>query len=804
MHNLWKSMIHNLGVKLAIVFLLALGTGGIMAVFNPVYTLILAELPFPQSDRLVVIGGNIPLYNTYLNRLEKNIALDYLFSNMTSYVPIQTTSIIMSGMGKYRAVRALEVTEDFFNTLGVHPLYGYDFLHYKDGNSVVISNRFWRNELDHTDSAVGEPVQINNIQGVIAGIMPDVFDFPGGIDIWFCDRTPGMQISSERQFLGRLRSGISMEQARRTLKTIKVESSDSRGVLFGKDGPVLQPLKNILYGDRQHLLLSLSIAAILFLLLVCSGVMSIIVTQGTRRKSEITMRLILGASRQNIVSKLIKEMLPLIVVGTMAGVWLSRVAGVWLRTQFPILQSGEIITPVKITFFVTLVIVVAIISCLAPAVYTSRVNLNMHLKSGMTLTHRFFSMQELLSGIQLSLALALLIGAGLLLHSLLFKVDFPVGWSNREIAVVMVKFPLETSPYSNDALTRRANFSLEFRHRLGAMAEVITVGILNPIPFSDDAERASQIPKPIYKNREAGMWLDSPSEVARSYIKGSASPEGFNILGIPLVAGRFFNSKDVVDELEFRRRFLTAPSGKDAAGVVIINQSLAKQFWPNENAVGKIIYDTFMDSHEIVGVVQDFYQTADNKQFIPAMYSPAETSGVDQKFLVRLRSNTFMSTFRQRLLKLNTGSAYIEVQSLKQNVAESTAHIHLALQLLGCFALLGIIVAGLGVYAITTLMMVSRNRETGIRMALGAQSIDILRFAILRGMRPVLIGLPVGLILAWILAKMLSSFIFQVNASVSLAWTVSCVLLIGIVIVAVLIPALRAIRVNPINAMRNE
>ena len=797
---------------MTIVFLLALGTGGIISVFNPVYSLMSARLPFPQSDRLVVIGGNIPMYNTSLNGLEKHEAFDILFSSMAAYVPTPTTSIIIPGAGKYRVARALEVTEDFFNTIGVHPFYGYDFLQYKDISSVVISNRFWRNQLDHTMNVIGESIQVNDLPGVIAGIMPDAFDFPGGIDIWFCDRTPGIQLSSERQFLGRLRSGISIEQAANILKTIKIEPSDSNGILFGKDGPVLQPLKNILYGDRQYLLLSLSIAAILFLLLVCSGVMSIIVTQETRRKSEITMRLILGESRRSIVFQQIKDKLLMIVAGAAAGLWLSRITGIWLHVKFPILQSGEIITPVKITFFLALVTVVTIICCVVPALYISSVDLNTYLKSGVNSKRGLFTMREVLSGLQLSLALALLAGTGLLLRSLAFKVEFPVGWSNREIAVVMLKFPLETTSYSTlystlystEAMTRRANLSFEFQNQLEAMPEVIKVGILNPIPFSDDAEQASQALMPIYRDREVFSGLGQPGGVVRGYIQGRVSPEGFNMLGIPLLAGRLFTLKEVADELEYRRDFQTGGNIENRTGVVIINEYLAKRFWQGENAIGKIMYDAFGRSLEIVGVVQNFYQVANRKEFIPTVYSPSDTSGIEQKFLIQLRSNTSMNSFRQRILDLNTGSAYTLVQDLKQNVAESTANMRLSLLLLGCFALLGIIISGLSVYATAALTATSRNREIGIRMAMGAQQWNILCLALWRGIRPIIIGLPIGLFLAWILARMLSSFIFQVNAGDLLVWGVSCIFLIFLTIIAALIPALQAIRVNPADVLRNE
>jgi len=236
--------------------------------------------------------------------------------------------------------------------------------------------------------------------------------------------------------------------------------------------------------------------------------------------------------------------------------------------------------------------------------------------------------------------------------------------------------------------------------------------------------------------------------------------------------------------------------------VAIINHSLAKQFWPEESAIGKTIHDSYLNSFEIVGVVRDFHQIAGTREFIPILYYPADNIDITQEFLVKLHSNALIPTFRQRLSALDTGQFEINAQSLGNLVSDSTADMRLLLHLLSAFAVLGIIVAGLGVYATTTLMAASRNREMGIRMAMGAQIWNILLLSLWRGMRAIIIGLPLGLFLAWILSRMLSGFIFQLNPNDQLVWICSCALLIGIVTAAALIPALRAIRINPADVLR--
>ena len=210
-------------------------------------------------------------------------------------------------------------------------------------------------------------------------------------------------------------------------------------------------------------------------------------------------------------------------------------------------------------------------------------------------------------------------------------------------------------------------------------------------------------------------------------------------------------------------------------------------------------------SHEVIGVVRDFHLVSDNKDFVPAIYRPESNTNTHvQTFLVKLHSGALMKDFRQRLSGFDAGTVTIEVRSLGEVVSESTANMRMTLQLLGSFALLGIVVAGLGVYATTSLMIAAMNREMGIRMSMGAQTWDILRFALWRGTRAILLGLPAGLILAWILSRILSGYLFQVKVNDSLAWLISCAVLLVITTVAAFIPALRAAQISPLDALRDE
>ena len=812
----WQSARRSPWVTLAIIAMLALGTGGLTTIFNPIYSTLFSPLPFPQPEQLVLIGGDIPLYNVLFRRFEPEEKLGMIFSNLTTYQLFPSSSVTVPDTGYFKKFLVADVDEGFFETLGVMPLRGSDFKHFEMKHAVVVSNRFWRNELMGSDDALGKQITISQVRYPICGIMPESFDFPEGADIW---RYEGAitAINFETRFLGRLQPGMTFGKAVEELMAGEFKQGFG---LVGSGGPLLQSLRTVLYSDRRPILLMLGSTAVLLLLLVCAGVINLLVTRGTRRKSEMAMRLIFGASRRNLVFQLLREILPLVVAGALAGFWISEIASNWLMAHFPALKGGEVVVPAKMLFFTALVLVVTVISGLTPALYASGIDLNTYLKSGGSdsVRRRFLPIQlsihELMVGVQLSLSLALLTGVGLLVNSMMFHVDVPIRWSSHDMVVVRVEIPRAVTKIdtggeiiklpTSENMLRNAAFFQEFHDYLSTMPEVTATGIFYPVPFSEDAARDFQAPSgAAFK----GPSSDPEREWVRS-INGRASPEGFEMLGVSLLAGRHFTLADIANEITFnvisREALLTKGRAavNSAGGVVIVNQALARQYWPGENAIGKMIYDSYSNAYEIVGVVRDFHYFSDNNDFIPAVYYPPDFYNLNQTFLVRLHSISFMKDFRRRLSGFDAGSATIEAQPLEEIVSKATANMRMTLQLIGSFALLGIVVAGLGAYATTSLMAASWNREMGIRMAIGARPWEILRLALWRGIRAIFFGMPVGLFLAWILSRALSSYLFQVKIDDPFVWIISCALLLIITTAAAFFPALRVSSINPMDVLR--
>jgi predicted permease len=557
-HYACRTLYRNPGFTLTVVALLALGMGGVTAVFNPIYSLVVAPLPFPQPDRLVRIGGNIPLFNTYHSDFEKRELLARIFSNLTAYgiPPDFILRIRIPDSGKNVDIRPIVlVTEEFLETLGVRPIRGSVFGRKENGNKIIISHRFWQKEFMGQEDVIGKSVSIlgQSTSYIIAGVMPETFDFPTGTDIWWCASGHFSGISNI-QLVGRLRSGISERQAARDLEAFDFKPSIG---MYGSAGPSLQSLHAVFYSNRLPLLWMIGAVAVLFLLLVCAGVSNFLIARGIRRKSEMTLRLILGAMRWKLICQLLRETLPIVLAGGAAGLVIAKFVGIWLQKQFPVLEGDEVAIPVKMVFFAALVLAVTIVSGLVPALRASGGDLNTRLKSASGSKRRFLSTQELLVGVQLSLTLALLIGAGALLRSLMDRVDFPIGWwSPQEIVVVSAEFPLSQSMISTEGRTRFSRFYYEAHRQLEAMPEVVSVGYLNPIPFSADAIRDTQT-----SSGMTVLYKDMPSAEASNLadlaerrkkpsiacVSGLVSPTGFDILGIPLIAGRPFTSTEIAN-----------------------------------------------------------------------------------------------------------------------------------------------------------------------------------------------------------------------------------------------------------------
>lgn len=857
----WRGLRRSPVSALAIIVLVALGIGGVAALFSPLYSLVLAPLPYPHSEQLVRIGGDIPLFNSYFSTFEERGRLTPIFSGVMAEAPVGSFAVQISPGRPRQVVKVDAATEEFCETLGVMPRLGRSFAQEKSNKAVVlISDRLWRAELGSAPGVVGRSIPLEGQTFVVIGVMPKDFDFPGETDVWML-MAPGEFDRNKIEFVARLRLGLSVSGGANQLRAIPYKRHKADG-LMGNDGPVLESLQTTLRGDRRPLLWILLAVSILFLLLVCAGAANLLLAQGVRRHHEMAVRLVHGAGRWRLVRQLLAETLLTVALAGLLGILLSTLGARWLRMELPDMQGSHVFVPATLELAGGLVLAVTILCGLAPALQAARVDLNASLKgsaSGITesaLKRRFFSSREFLVGAQLALALILLVSAGLLLRSLAAKLNAPFGFDSRNVAkieAVLPQLPEMTAALANfkrehnlgpqqaptgnmvDEMNRALQparkkeaarsvlFQHDARHRLAELPEVVSVDALSPAPFSAilatfEALGYSVVPARVYESQpDPASGLFPPSVDADQRFAG---PHTFEILGAHLLAGRNFTPDDVANELASEQA--TPGEQKTMLRVVIVSDALARRFWPSESAIGKKIYAP--DARTIVGVVSDFRDNFD-PVILPAIYSPYTGSGGGASFVVKLRPGAsfvhFKSDADRVLTEMEPGLPHLdeardhgmlfdvtgpalEVEDVHALASEVPFTLRLALKLLGCFAGMGVIVAGLGVYAVAALMAAARAREVGIRIALGAETGRILRLALWRSVRIALAALPVGLFASWVLARSLSHLLYQVGAADPVTYVASSAFLLVIALLAGLLPALRAASTDPAIALRYE
>lgn len=846
-HHAWRVWRRAPGTALAIVALVALGVGGVVALFSPLYSLVLEPLPLPQPDRLVRVGGNIPLFNGYTNAVDDQGPAARLFTKLMVYAPVAgfAAEAEFPAVSPAKPIGVLAVTPQFFETLGVLPRMGASFVGKPvDSPAVVVSDRLWRNELDLADNVLGTVLPLGRQPRPVVGVMPPGFDFPGGVDAWvLIGSTPytftGLQI------VGRLRPDLTVDRAAAELKAMSHTPTFGPSGQFGAVGPLLQDLQVFLRGETGDTLWALWAVSALFLLLACVGVANLLLAQGIRRHREVVVQLALGSGRWRLVRQFLIEMLVLVVCGTALGLWLSTIVAQGLRSQLPQFGHAPLFVPATFAFVVALGLVVTLVCGVAPALYSTRVELDAALKSTAARTgtvgprQRLFAPREWLSAGQLVIALALLIGTGLLQRSITAYLNQPLGLDPERVVVfgvdlpyspgrvaAMAKFQQDRGKLTPDRRTsavtellgphlhferiRNAQFLQDAYERLERLPNVLGVGVIDPTPFTPEAALARHAIYP-------ASALDAPGgRVVRS-MYGDVSPNGFELLGIRLVAGRTFTPADVAAELAALDRIHSGlpPTHAGAVqrglpGAVIINEALAQRLWPGENPIGKPLGQRggTLRSHTVVGVVSNFHWTAESSSSGPALYFPVTGSTGFMRFVAKLGAGASIEQFRRdadvALRELMPGMPQVEAHGMTALTEAGLRNTRLASALLVGFSVLGTVVATLGVYAASALTAAARTREIGIRLALGATAADVRWLVVSRTVRLLAVAVPAGLLAGWALARQLSHLLFVVTPLDLTTSVVGSSVLVAAALLASAFPAVRAGATAPVVALRCE
>jgi len=795
------------GFTTVVILTLALGIGATTAMFSVVDAVLLHPLPFRNPDRLVVIWETLvrspndpPFFDTY-HDFEVWKSGSQSFERLTP-ATWKTDSQILTGAGPARDVFAMPVGIDFFPMLGVAPELGRTFkpddLH--EGCTVILKHSFWIEMLGGQKNVIGRHIELNENACTVVGVMPPGFAFyPDAAAMWMLI-TPDSAIARDPNakvgVFALLKPGVSVERAQKEVEALYRNAP--RNDPFGAQvKPAIYPLaQQFAYLTGPTLRLSVMVlfgAVSLVLLIGCLNIANLLLGKSVARQKELAVRAALGSGRARLARQLLTEALLLSATGAALGVLLAMGAVHYFQTLNPIEMPPS--NPVTVNlpvlcFTASLAVVTALLFGLIPALKASRVDLMDALRvsaqvASVSLAAR--TLRRALVIAEVALSLALLAGAGLLIESVGRLASVPLGF--RTDRVITMSITLPRWAYSTD--NQRARFYRAALDRIALHPDVVSAAFASFVPphgrLGGHALAVDGWPEP------------SPTTAAFDVGQVSISPGYFRVMGVPLELGRMFEDSD----------------GEKSRAVAIVNEALARKYFPRENPVGKRIKvgRPWADRRwlTIVGVVanekdQDFFHQMSWEE-TPAVFRPVNQdppSRVSLVFRTVTDSTSPASMIQKQIATLDNNVPTGDVQTMNERLSRTLAYPHLRAIVLATFAGLALVLAAIGLYAVLSQLIAQRTQEFGVRMALGAETSDLLKLVIREGMVLTLAGVAAGLIIAVSLTGLLSSLLYGVKPTDPSTLGGVSLLLVLVTLLATYIPALRASRVDPMVALRYE
>ncbi|MCI0486528.1 MAG: ABC transporter permease [Blastocatellia bacterium] len=797
-----RTLIKQPGFTAVAVLALALGIGANTAIFSAVNAVLLRSLSYKEPDRLMVVWERNFPRNRETNVVSPANFLDWqsqnhVFEQMAAIASIRTN---LTGAGEPEEIATQIITADFFSIMGVQPLLGRAFIpeEFQQGkdNVVVLSQRLWQRRFGADPGVVGRAITISGQPHVVVGIMPPRFYFVNkDTEMWapmLLDTGRDYRKIAGRYLLSvaRLKSGVTIGQAQAEMTALASRLEQEHPDFNSGWGVNIVPIYEEIVGDIRIQLLILLGAVAFVLLIACANVANLLLARASSRQKEIALRAALGAGRFRIIRQLLTESVLLAALGGAAGLALAYWGVKLLISLSPkdIPRLDEIGIDMRVLGFTLAVsLLTGVIFGLLPALQSSRPDLNESLKeggrsqSGGRAGHRA---RGLFVVTEVALALVLLIGAGLMIKSFVKLQQVDPGFDSQKLLTMRMLLP--RSKYREDQ--QRVVFFDEAVRKISALPGVEAAGTISFLPLAGLGSATSfhlaDKPEP------------PPGEKPVTEVR-VIGQDYFKAMGIPLLKGRLFTERD------------TAESPR----VLIINETMARQMFPNEDPLGKRLIISWGDDlpDEIIGVVRDIKPTSLDADPRPMIYWPhrREPYGF-MNILVRASVDPVsLSAAAQREIRaIDSEQPIAEIQAMETVVSESIAKPRFTMLLLGIFAALALLLAAVGIYGVMSYSVTQRTHEIGIRMALGAERSDILRLVVGRGMLLALIGVVIGLIAAFILTSLSTPFISDLLYSVTATDTTTFIaiplLLALIALLSCYIPARRATKVDPMVALRYE
>jgi putative ABC transport system permease protein len=793
-------------ISIVATIALALGIGANTAIFSVVNSVLLRPLPFANSEQLMNIWETDSVrgtvrgsasYPNFADWREQN----HVFEHLSTY---HNSDFIMTGRGESSRLQGAVVNADLFPLLGVTPVIGRGFLPAEDnpgeaGRVVLLSQSLFQKRFNSDPNIVNQSMVLDGKNYTIVGVMPGAFQFPvqnDPVELWTTvavDREGKEPITEERgahymQVIARLKPGVSKEQAQAEMTAIGSRLEQQYPDKNLHRNIRVQPTLEALVGDVRPALLILLGAVGFVLLIACANVANLLLARAMSRHKEMAIRSALGASRMRVVRQLLTESVLLSLAGGLLGlvlaVWWSDLLVALGKENIP--RAMQVGLDWRVLGFTLLVsVLTGIIFGLVPAMHSSKTELTESLKeggrSGAEGARRNRIRGVLVVG-ELAIAVVLLVGAGLLIQSLWRLRQVNPGFESQNLLTFVVGIPEVRYPTN-----KQAQFYRDLIERIEKLPGVRSTSSIIPLPLSGDDFSISfeTEGRPLARG-------DLPSadffDVQVGY---------FKTLGVSILKGRDFNERD----------------NKQGPPVVIVNQAFARKFFPNEDAVGKrikpgISTDTDKPTmREIIGVVSDIRNRNLSSDLRPGYYVPAAQVPFSQMTLVVRTTNdphSVITAVQNEVHAMDSELPIFNVKTMDEYISATVAGPRFNATLLVIFAGVALILTIVGLYGVMSYSVAQRTNEIGIRMALGAQTSDVLRLIVSQGFKLVLIGLGIGLIGAFALTRVIASLLFGVTTKDPLTFAAVAALLALVALLACYIPARRATRLDPLHALRYE
>jgi predicted permease len=791
----FRQIKRNPGFFAVAVAALALGIGANTAIFSAIEAVLLRPLPYAEPNRLVMVWEDASFVGFALNTPAPANYVDWRAQNQvfTDMAATRYTSASLTGQGAPEQLSGRQVTPNFFDVLGVQPALGRPFTQEEDGAHspvVVLSYNLWQRRSGGDKSIVGKTMLLNGVQTKVLGVMPKEFFFrERDMDYWtplsFTSEQWARRQSHFLNVVARMKPGVTEERARQDMQEVAGRLQQQYPESNAKVGAVVVPMQEDYAGDARSGLVVLQVASIFVLLIACSNLANLLLARATGRKREIAVRIALGASRGQIAGQLLTESLLLSLAGGVLGLWIGqlswRVFGGLIPTRVG--DDGFRIDGQVLLFTAAISLAAGILFGFAPALQATHVSLQETLKEGGRggESRSGLRLRDGLVVAQFAFAFALLAGAGLMIQTIwnLRKVD--LGFRADHLLTMAV--PLPNTKYDSDDKLR--TFFRDVTLAVRALPGVRGAGFSSDAPFTSTGDTEAYLvegePPLVPGEMNDALWR----EVTPGYLE---------TVGAQPKQGRLFDERD----------------RQDGPLVVVVNEFLANRHWPGQSAIGKRIRfdDEKQPLRTVVGVVKNIRERGLLFDMKPAIYLPVTQNKVEgYSYLVVRTAQDPASTLKAvqgAVWSVDAQQPVTQIRTMDQLMEEDVADRRRPMILLGAFAGLALVLAAIGVFGVLAYAVAQRTREIGVRMALGARPSDVTGMILGRGLQLSGIGLLAGGVLAAGLSVLLRSLLYGVTPASPLVYAGAAGSLVLVAMAACVIPALRAARVDPVEALRDE